>query len=98
MAEIRWTEEAATCLSDIHEYIAQDSPSAAATVVSAIYDKVQMLKSFPALGHRYRVEPEGDIRILLYGHYRIAYLTRGKDMIEVLGIFHTAMDIERYLR
>lgn len=98
MAEIRWTEEAANCLNDIYEYIAQDSPSAAAKVVSGIYDRVQMLRSFPALGHRYRLEPEGDVRILLYGHYRIAYLIKGREAVEILGVFHGAMDIEKYLK
>ena len=97
MAEIRWTEEAANWLREIHDYIAQDSPSGAAKVVSDIYERVQLLKSFPELGHKYKSEPEGDIRILLYGHYRIAYLIKGKGTIEVLGIFHGAMDIERYL-
>ena len=38
MAEIRWTEEAANWLKEIHDYIAQDSPSAAAKVVSGIYE------------------------------------------------------------
>jgi toxin ParE1/3/4 len=98
MAEIRWTQEAANWLENIHDYIVQDNPSAAAKVVSGIYERAQLLKTFPALGHRYRSEPEGDIRILLYGHYRIAYLTKGKDVIEILGIFHTAMDIESYLK
>jgi len=98
MAEIRWTEEAANCLNDIHDYIARDSPSAAARVVSGIYDRVQMLRSFPALGHRYRLEPEGDVRVLLYGHYRIAYLIKGREVVEILGVFHGAMDIEKYLK
>jgi toxin ParE1/3/4 len=97
MAEIRWTEEAADWLKSIYDYIAQDDPSAAGRVVAGIYERVQLLKSFPALGHRYRSEPEGDIRILLYGHYRIAYLTKGRDTVEILGVFHTAMEIERYL-
>ncbi len=98
MAEIRWTQEAANWLQDIHDYIAQDSPSAAGRVVAGIYERVQLLKSFPALGHRYRSESEGDIRVLLYGHYRIAYLVKGREIIEILGVFHGAMDIERYLK
>jgi len=36
MAEIRWTEEAANCLKEIHDYIAQDDPFAAAKVISGI--------------------------------------------------------------
>jgi len=98
MAEIRWTEEAANWLQDIYDYIAQDSLSAAGKVVAGIYERVQLLKSFPLLGHRYRFEPEGDVRILLYGHYRIAYLVKRGEIVEILGVFHGAMDIERYLR
>lgn len=97
MAEIRWTEQAANWLKEIHDYIAQDDPSAAAKVISGIYENVRLLKSFPELGHKYKSEPEGDIRILLYGHYRIAYLIKEKETIEILGVFHGAMDIERYL-
>ena len=55
------------------------------------------MKSFPELGHKYKSEPEGDIRILLYGHYRIAYLIKEKETIEILGVFHGALDIDRYL-
>jgi plasmid stabilization system protein ParE len=97
MAEVRWTQEAANWLEAIYNYIAQDNPAAAGKVVAGIYQRVQLLKSFPALGQRYRVEPEGEVRLLLYGRYRIAYLTKGNETIEVLGVFHTAMDIERYL-
>jgi plasmid stabilization system protein ParE len=97
MAEIRWTEEAAAWLEDIYRYIAQDSPEAAQRVVRGIYDKVQVLRTFPLIGHRHRNEPEGEIRILLFGHYRIAYLVRDPSRIEILGVFHSALDIDRYL-
>lgn len=97
MAEIRWTEEAAKWLEEIHRYISQDSPSSAIKVVSEIYNRVQLLKSFPELGYLFRSEKEGDIRVLLYGHYRIVYLIKGKETIEILGVFHSALDIERFL-
>ncbi|MDI6450263.1 type II toxin-antitoxin system RelE/ParE family toxin [Anaerobaca lacustris] len=97
MAELRWTEEAAIWLEDIYRYIAQDNPQAAHRVVTSIYEKVQMLRRFPRLGHAHRCEPEGEIRILLFGHYRIAYLIRTDGLIEILGVFHTALDIGRYL-
>ena len=74
MAEIRWTIEAETWLKDIYDYIAQDGPSAAAKVVDGIYEKAQLLKEHREIGYKYRSELEGEIRILLYGHYRIAYL------------------------
>ncbi len=97
MAEIRWTEEAAAWLEDIYEYIAQDDPVAAATVAEGIYDKVQILAEFPEIGYVYRTEREGNIRVLLYGHYRIAYLVRANKDVEVLGVFHGALDMDRYI-
>jgi len=96
MAKLRWTKEAEQWLKDIHEYIARDNPGAAHKVISGIYDKAQMLREFPELGQKYRSEPEGDIRILLYGHYRVVYLIRADEFIDILGVFHGALDIDRY--
>ncbi|MDE2755845.1 MAG: type II toxin-antitoxin system RelE/ParE family toxin [Acidobacteriota bacterium] len=97
MAEIRWTIEAETWLKNIYDYIAQDDPRAAAKVVEGIYEKAQLLREYPEIGHRYRSEPEGEIRILLYGHYRIAYLLADNEQIDIVGVFHGAMEIDRYL-
>jgi len=49
------------------------------------------------MGYRYRSETEGDIRVLLHGHYRIAYLARSTHAVEILGVFHGALDMNRYL-
>ena len=97
MAEIRWTEEAAAWLSDIYEYISEDNPVAARKVVEGIYEKAQVLKVFPKIGYQYKDEVDGEIRILLYGHYRIAYLVK-PDLVEILGVFHGALDIQRYIQ
>ena len=97
MAEINWTSEAEKWLSNIFEYIAEDNPQAAKKVALGIYEKAQDLADFPELGYIYRMEREGEIRILLYGHYRIAYLIRSQSQIDILGVFHGALDIDRYL-
>jgi plasmid stabilization system protein ParE len=97
VAQIRWTEEAAIWLEDIQKYIAKDNPAAARQVVEGIYEKVQILSDFPEIGYKYRKEPEGDIRVLLYGHYRIAYLFRNPDAVEILGVFHGALDMRLYI-
>ncbi len=98
MVEIKWTEEAQWWLRDIQDYIAVDNPGAARKVIRGIYEKAQVLHSFPEIGHKYRAEAEGEIRILLYGHYRIAYLLKISGSIDILGVFHGALDISRYLR
>ena len=96
MAEIRWSHEAEQWLREIYEYISSDNPTAAGKVVSGIYEKAQLLRDFPKLGYKYREEPEGEVRILLYGHYRIAYIITD-DSIDIMGVFHGALKIERYL-
>jgi plasmid stabilization system protein ParE len=98
MAEIRWTSEAERWLHEIHDYLIQKSPNVAENVTIGIYQKVQDLKQFPEIGHRYRTEPDGEIRILLYGHYRIAYIFQSGTTVVILGIFHGSLDIERYLK
>ncbi|MCL4692912.1 MAG: type II toxin-antitoxin system RelE/ParE family toxin [Candidatus Hydrogenedentes bacterium] len=97
MAEIRWTEESVVWLRDIHDYISRDNPIAANEVVSGIFDRAQGLVQFPQLRHKYRDEPDGEIRVLLFGHYRIAYLLKSADDIDILGVFHGALDIDEYL-
>jgi toxin ParE1/3/4 len=37
------------------------------------------------------------VRVLLYGHYRIAYVVKPAGDVDILGVFHGALDIERYL-
>jgi len=98
MAKIKWTAEAESWLSEIFEYIAQENPVTARNVVLSIYEQVQILRDFPEIGYKYKTEKEGNIRVLLYGHYRIAYLIRTTDQIDILGVFHGAMDIDRYLQ
>ena len=98
MAEIVWTLEAAQWLEEIRDYIASESPLAAHKVVAGIYEKIQLLRMYPRLGQRYEPITDREVREILYGHYRIAYLVKSEERIEILGILHGGVDIERYLR
>ena len=98
MAEIVWTLEAVRCLEDIHDYIHAVSPTAAHKLISGIYEKIQLLRLHPRLGQRYEPITDREVRETFYGHYRIAYLLKNEQRIEILGIFHSAMDIDRYLK
>jgi len=95
MAELVWTEESERWLRDIFEYIALDNPDAADAVITGIYDRAQSLLDFPESGYKYEGSTE-DVRVLLYSHYRIAYLLEGEKIV-ILGVFHGALAIERYL-
>ena len=95
MAELVWTEESERWLKDIFDYIALDNPEAAASVKAGIYDRAQSLPQFPVSGYRYEGSAE-DVRILLYDQYRITYRIAGDEII-ILGVFHGALAIEKYL-
>ncbi len=95
MAEITWTAEAQRWLEDIFQYIAADNPHAAAQTVNGIYERVQAVATFPEMGHRYWA-PSRHLRILLYGHYRIAYVIKDDGNIDILGVFHGSLDISKY--
>ena len=64
---------------------------------AAYFKSSQLLKRHPKLGYRYEAEESREVRILLYGHYRIAYLIKSESSIDILGVFHGALSIERYL-
>ena len=97
MAEIRWTDEAIHWLKEIHKYISEDSVNIANKVVDEIFEKAQILEDFPRIGYKY--ENQDNVRVLLYGHYRIAYLIKDDDEnIDILGVFHGSLDIEKYLK
>ena len=97
MAEINWTAEAEFWLKDIYYYIATDNPEAAARTVEGIYEKAQLLIQHPEAGYRYESQSSRLVRILLYGHFRITYLVKTDGNIDILGVFHGALEIDRYL-
>ena len=97
MAEVSWTAEAEHWLREIFDYIAEDNPAAAASTVDGIFDRTQVLRMHPEIGYRYDPLQDRHVRILLFGHYRIAYLFKPDGDIDVLGVFHGALDISRYL-
>ncbi len=95
MAKITWTIEALRWLQEIHDYIAIDNAAAAYRTVTAIHERAEILLTFPHIGAQYRKDPH--IRILVEGNYRMAYLLRSDEDIDILGVIHGALPIERYL-
>lgn len=58
---------------------------------------MQVLEEYPRYGYRYEPISDREVRVILYGHYQIAYLIKSEEQIDILGVFHAAMEIERYL-
>jgi len=98
LAKVVWTHEADRWLLKIHDYIVLDSPVNAFNVVQSIYQRAQILKEFPQLGQAYRSASGRELRILLWGHYRIVYRLMPDDEVHVIGVFHGAMKLENYIQ
>lgn len=95
MAELIWTEESLESLRRIGDYLAEQSQEAAASVTEGIYWKVQVLKRYPEIGWRHEETPDRNLRSLVYGHYRIVYEVVKADVVQVLSIIHTSMDVSK---
>ncbi|MGK2858000.1 MAG: type II toxin-antitoxin system RelE/ParE family toxin [Thermoanaerobaculia bacterium] len=96
MVEVVWTDEARSWLREIFDYVASSSPASAARVVDGILDRVERLRSFPESGSRIETPALSELRMVLYGHYRIVYRSSAGH-IEVIGVFHGALDLEQRL-
>lgn len=94
---MRWTEEAAERLRQIRDYLVERSPRAASETVRGLYELAGSLDRFPERGFLYRTRSGDPVRILLYGHYRVVYRVEADGNVIVIGIFHGAMDLPRYL-
>ena len=98
MAAIVWTEEASVSLQRIFAYLHERNPEAAIATVEGIYDRVALLATFPRVGHAYRSRASEGVRLLVQGPYVVPYALREEErVVVVLGVFHGAMDVERYL-
>jgi len=85
---VKWLETALRNLNLEAEYIARDSPSAAARPVQSIFDAVKQLEDFPAIGRPGRVP--GTRELVVTGTpYIVPYRVR-LGHVEILRVFHGA--------
>jgi toxin ParE1/3/4 len=84
--KIVWTEPARHDLREIFEYIAEEDPHAARTLLNKIKDHVLLLLNNPQIGQVGRVE--GTRELVLAGtHFILPYRLKGRQ-IQILAVFH----------
>ena len=97
MALIRWTEKSLLHLEQIHGWISRDSALQAGRIVEQIWQRTQVLSDFPRSGHFWKAEGDAEVRLLFYGHHKVAYrFDPSADTVDVLGVFHGRMEFERH--
>ncbi|MBI2678350.1 MAG: type II toxin-antitoxin system RelE/ParE family toxin [Candidatus Koribacter versatilis] len=75
----------------IRDYIAADSPEAAARTLSAIFQKSEQLRSFPEAGPVAGKWGRRPYRELVAGSHRLIYEIQGSTVF-VLGVLHGRQD------
>ena len=94
--QVVWTQGARNSLDQVLEYIAEDSPVAAARFLEVVLDTAQSL-SF--LAERGRIVPElrrEDIREVFVYSYRMLYEVTGSE-IHIVAFLHGARDFGRWM-
>ncbi len=72
--ELVWSERAMFRMTEIGDFIAERSPSAAARVLASLFDRVAVLADHPQLGIMFPGSPTAGVRILYVDKYRVFYL------------------------
>lgn len=90
-----WTQEALDRLSDIEEFISQDSPQRAARFVNYLIQRGEAVSKNPRIG---RIVPEisnPNVREIIAKKYRIVYKVQENE-IEILTVFegHKLLSLE----
>jgi toxin ParE1/3/4 len=98
LVKINWTNESKKWLKEIYDYIAKDNKNTAKRVINEIIAETEVLYNFPKIGQRLLEWPNREIRMLLYGHYRIVYIINSAKHIDILGIYHGALNLKRHLK
>ena len=94
--KIVWTGPARQDLRKIFEYIAEENPRAARTLLAEIKEHVTVLQNNPQLGRNGRVE--GTRELVLTGtHYLLPYRIK-KQQIQILSVFHTSREWSNTLK
>ena len=85
--KVVWSAKALARLREIHDYIAQDSPQRAKTVVDRLTARSLTLAHPPLTGRRVPEYPEHDVREVLERPFRLIYRVR-PGVIDIIVVKH----------
>jgi plasmid stabilization system protein ParE len=94
VVKLIWTDQAIDDLGDIGDYIAENSEKYAKLTIQKIYDRTDILKSFPQAGRIVPEKNEENVRELIEGSYRIIYEIVSENLIYILTVYHSARDLK----
>jgi len=84
--QIKWTRRALADLDNAFEYIFQDDPNAALSVVDRIEDSIANLSRHPEIGRKGRVTSTREL-VIPQTPYLVSYRVKA-EQVEILAILH----------
>jgi addiction module RelE/StbE family toxin len=88
--KILFTSRAKSDISEIVQYISQDSPQAAREWSESIFESIKSLEEFPSLGRIVPEYSEESIREIIKGQYRIVYkINQSEEEIYIVTLHHS---------
>lgn len=94
MVKIIWAERAIDDLINIGNYSSRFSDKYASSIISKLFNKVNILKKMPKIGRVVPEKNDENVRELIEGNYRIIYELRSDEQIEVLMVHHSSRPLE----
>jgi len=87
--KLTWTRVALHDLRHLQEYIAEDNPSAASSMVNRIQEATQRLKKHPQMGRPGRVQGTREF-VIAGSPYIVVYILTDTE-IQIVAVIHSAM-------
>ena len=94
MVKLIWTDQSINDLGDIGDYIAENSEKYAKLTLKKLFERTDILKTFPQAGRVVPEKNEENVRELIEGNYRIIYEIVSADQINILTVYHSARDLK----
>lgn len=94
MVKLIWTDQAINDLGDIGDYIAENSEKYAKLTVQKLFERTEILKTYPQAGRIVPEKNEENVRELIEGNYRIIYEIASSDQVNILSVYHSARDLK----
>ncbi len=89
---LRYTQHARRQLGNIHRYIHERNPEAATRVIARVRRSANLLRDFPHLGRRGLAPDTRELSVVGVPYVVVYREKADDDVIEILGVYHTAQD------
>jgi addiction module RelE/StbE family toxin len=93
MVQINWTLQAIEDLRDIYDFISKDSKIYAQRQVVMIKGRTNLLKEHVKMGRMVPEMNDEKIREIIVGNYRIIYMIKEENSLDILTIHHAARNL-----